>query len=337
MTSVSTAIIGMGFMGRTHARSYHAAAAAGYPCSLRWVCDPDASRLDPTAPVAGNLGSGEGPAWDVSSVRATTSVDEVLSSDIDLVSICTHTDSHVGLALRALAAGKHVLLEKPVAVNAAEVRRLADAARDAGTLIMPAMCMRFWPGWDWLRDRVRDGSLGTLRSATFQRLGSGPSWAAEFYQNTARSGGALIDLHIHDADFIHWCFGPPAAVSSTGGPMHVSTHYHYPDGPSHITAEGAWDLAPGAGFRMKYLANFERGSAEFDIASKTPLVLHTNESPQSIELPTSTGYDGQVRHLVSLIAEGRRDLIATLDQAAAVAAMLEAEATSARERRIVNL
>lgn len=324
-------------MGRTHARAYSAAAAAGFPCELSAVCDPDASRLDPAAPTAGNISGGDGPAWDARAVRTSTSVDDVLRSDVDLVSVCTHTDSHVDLALRALAAGKHVLIEKPVALLARDVKRLADAARATRPLIMPAMCMRFWPGWPWLRDRVRDRTLGEVRSATFQRLGSGPAWSAGFYKDTSRSGGALVDLHIHDADFIHWCFGRPAAVASAGGPMHVSTHYHYRGRSSPISAEGAWDLAPNAGFRMKYLVNFEHATAEFDIGAKSPLVLHTADGSTPVDLPPNTGYDGQVRHLVNAIAQGRRDLDATLDEAHAVASMLEAEARSAREQRIVGL
>jgi hypothetical protein len=59
------------------------------------------------------------------------------------VSICTYTDSHVELALMALARGKHVLVEKPVSLCSSEVARLVVAARNSGLICMPAMCMRF--------------------------------------------------------------------------------------------------------------------------------------------------------------------------------------------------
>ncbi len=329
-STIGVGVLGLGFMGRNHIRAYRAAADAGYACQLVAVADGDPARRTGQASAAGNLGpASDEPLFDPSIVKACADPDEVLRDPrVHLVSICTYSDTHVDLALRALAAGKHVLVEKPVAVRSDQVRRLADAARHARTLCMPAMCMRFWPGWDWLRDRVRDGSLGMVRSATFQRIGAGPSWAPEFYRDPNRSGGALVDLHIHDADFIYWCFGKPQAVSSAGTDQHLTTLYHFDHGPRHIAAEGAWDLTPTAGFRMKFLVNFEHATAEFDIGHATPLRLHRPAGTEPVQLDPLSGYDGEVRHLLAAIASGRRDLTATLDEAVAVAELLEAERKS---------
>jgi predicted dehydrogenase len=328
---IGVGVIGLGFMGQRHVRAYAAAAGAGHPCELVAVCDGSEARLTGRPDAAGNLdqkGARAERLFDPARVRAYTGVDELLADKrVGLVSVCTYTDTHVELALRALAAGKHVLVEKPVALRSAEVRRLAEGARKSGKLCMPAMCMRFWPGWDWLAERVRDGSLGAVRSATFQRLGSEPSWAP-FYADYARSGGALMDLHIHDADFIHWCFGRPAAVSCSGTARHMTTGYRFEDGPPHVSAEGAWDLAPGAGFRMRYLVAFERATAEFDLAREPALVVHTAEGSTPVALPALSGYDGEVRHLMDAIAAGGGPLRATLDDAVAVTEMLEAERLS---------
>src|SRR5688572_1944202 len=146
-------ILGLGFMGRIHIQAYQAAQRDGFPCRLLAVADPNPDRRAGHPPAVGNLG---GPAperlFDPSQVRGYSTPEELLADrDVQLVSICTYTDSHVDLALKALAAGKHVLLEKPVALRSAEVKRLADTARSAKTICMPAMCMRFWPGWDWLK------------------------------------------------------------------------------------------------------------------------------------------------------------------------------------------
>lgn len=332
-------VIGLGFMGRTHLNAYRAADLAGHACRLVAVCDPDPDRRAGLAGPAGNLGAG-GPdrLFDPAQVEARAEPDELLRDPrVQLVSICTYTDSHVELALRALAAGKHVLVEKPVSLKLAEVRRLAEAARSARTLCMPAMCMRFWPGWEWLRDRIRDGSLGAVRSASFQRLGSGPSWSAGFYRDASRSGGALHDLHIHDADFIYWAFGRPRAVTSAGTAQHLTTLYHYDAGPAPIAAEGAWDLAPASGFRMRYLVNFEQATAEFDLAHPTPVRLHRESGSETLELGPLTGYDGEIRHLIGAIASGSREVRATLDDAVAVAEILDAEQRSMAEARTVTL
>jgi predicted dehydrogenase len=343
--TIGVGVIGLGFMGRTHVGCYAAAEAAGLPCKLVAVCDPDPARLTGKVEAAGNVKTGqEARAFDQTTVRCFTEPEQLLADPaVSLVSICTYTDSHVDLALKALRAGKHVLVEKPIAVKAADVRRLAEAARSAKTLCMPAMCIRFWPGWDWLAARVKDGSLGRVRSATVTRMGSGPTWSAEFYKDEARSGGALIDLHIHDTDFVYYCFGKPAAVTSTGNAMHLTTLYHYPGGgratagPSHVAAEGAWDLSPSAAFRMHFLVNFEKASVEWDLSWKPTLRVHWPDRTEAIDPGPGAGYEPEVKHLVRAIAEGRRDLAATMDEAAEVAGILEAERRSFESGSTVRL
>lgn len=337
---VGVGVIGLGFMGCTHARAYQAAARAGYPCRLAAVCDPSAEKRSGQIAAGGNIATGESAdrLFDAQNVRGYERPEDLLADrSVGLVSICTYTDSHVDLAIAALNAGKHVLVEKPIALDSASVRRLADATRSARTLCMPAMCMRFWPGWDWLHARIADRSLGSLRSVTFTRLGSGPTWAGDFYRDLARSGGALFDLHIHDTDFVYWCFGRPRTITSVGDGMHVTTLYGFESGPAHVVAEGAWDLAPKAGFRMRFLATFERGTAEFDI-NRTPwLALHTASATQDVELPAGTGYDWEIRHLVEQIAEGSRALRATMDDAVAVAELLELERAGQTSRAMISL
>jgi predicted dehydrogenase len=336
---IGVGVIGLGFMGRTHVQAYAKADAAGWANRLVAVCDSDPERRAGRAGGAGNL-EGEAPeqVFDPEGVLASEEADDLLSVDeVDLVSICTHTDSHVDLALRALAAGKHVLVEKPVALLADDIARLAAAAGEAGTLCMPAHCMRFWPAWEWLRERVNDGSLGVVRGATFRRLGSRPAWAAGFYDDPARSGGALVDLHIHDADFVRWCFGDPCAVSSAGTVDHLSTLYRFDGGPAHVTAEGGWDNAPGWGFRMQATVVFEQATADFDIGRTPQLELLRRDGVEPIELPDTDGYDGEVRHLLECIATGEGELRVDLEDARALALLLEAERQSLESGATVPL
>lgn len=332
-------MIGLGFMGRTHIGAYQLAAEHLGSCELVAVCDSSRERLTGEAPAGGNLGAGvPGPRlFDPSRVRGYTEPDEFFADPrVGLVSVCTYTDTHVDLAMRALRAGKHVLVEKPVSMDSAEVRKLADAARASGKVCMPAMCVRFWPGWDWLRERILESrglasgpgsKFGRVLSASFQRMGSGPTWGATFYRDESRSGGALLDLHIHDADFVLWCFGKPVRVFAAGSAQHLTASYHFADGPNHVTAEGAWDLAPKAGFRMRYLVNFEHATADFDFARKPALLLHTADGSEEVALPPLSAYDLEVRHLIDVIERGG-SLRATLEEAAQVAELLQAERES---------
>ena len=330
-------VIGLGFMGRAHVAAFRDAARAGHPNRLVAVCDPDPARRAGAAPAGGNLRTGAGAErlFDPSAVKGCAHPEELLADPrVELVAICTPTDTHVDLALSALAAGKHVLVEKPVALSSAEVARLAAAARAEqarGLLCMPALCMRFWPGWEELAQAVQRGAHGPVRSAVFQRLAAPPSWNPAFYGDAARSGGALFDLHVHDADFVLHLFGPPAGVASTGTLDHATTLYRYPPGagPGHVVAEGGWDHAAGFAFRMRYVVVCEEATLDFDLGRAQRLLLCRGGTATPVALAPHAGYDGEVRHLLDAVA-GKTPLRATLADALAHTALLEAERDSLR-------
>jgi predicted dehydrogenase len=321
---IGVGVIGLGFMGRTHVRCYQSAAAAGLPCELLAVCDRSDSSLRGSG-GGGNLATGaDAAALDPSRVSFYRNPQALLNDPrIDLVSVCTYTETHVPIAVAALEAGKHVLVEKPVAITSADIRQLADVARGGGRLCMPGMCMRFWNGWDWLHDHIAAGTWGPVRSAQFQRLGAGPAWGAEFYRDYARSGGPLWDLHIHDADFLYWCFGRPASVCASGAADHFTTLYRFANGPVHASAEGGWDLQPSAGFRMRYLVTFERATVEFDLPRGVS--VHTAQGSENAAFDDLTAYDRETRYFVDALVRGEHNLRATLEDAVAVAEILEAE------------
>lgn len=324
-------IIGLGFMGRTHLTAFQAADAAGLKNTLIAVSDADPERRAGRAGEGGNFDTGAKREllFDPKLVRAHADP-RVLIEDpaIDLISICTPTSTHVELAIAALEAGKHVLVEKPVALSSADVQRLAEVAARSQGLCMPAMCMRFWPGWDWLREHVRRGTFGAVKSAVFSRLGTRPAWNPGFYADSRLSGGALFDLHIHDADFIRWCFGEPVSVQSSGSLDHVTTLYRFANGPAHVVAEGGWDHTPGFAFRMRYIVVFEQATADFDFSRQPRLTLARGGKIEAVELAAHTGYDGEIRHLLAMIARGERELGAKIEEAVGLTRMLEAEATS---------
>jgi predicted dehydrogenase len=340
---VRVGVAGLGFMGATHIAAYQAAAKAGFPCRLVAVADRKASRRKGELwDVGGNAVSdvsAQQLAFDPKEVRGHETADALIADpNVDLISICTRTDTHVDLAIKAMNAGKHVLVEKPVALKPEDVRKVVETSKSTGKLAMPAMCMRFWPAWKWLKERIDDRAFGACHSATFQRLASQPNWSP-FYSDGKRSGGALVDLHIHDADFVRWCFGAPRSVTSAGrvGPTgavdHVTTLYHYEKGPAHVVAEGGWDQAVGFAFRMRYVVVFDKATADFDLTRDPQLLLCQNGQSHPVELDAISGYDGEIRHLVSAIASGKTNLLATMEDAVRVTELLNAEERSALSPR----
>jgi len=329
-------IVGFGFMGRTHLGAYRAAAKAGCPNRVVALCDQRLARIGAKAFALGNMEK-QGAFLDVEGLALHEEPAALLADEaIELVSICTPTDTHVALALEALAAGKHVLLEKPVALDSKDVARLAAAAKKARRVCMPAMCMRFWPGWSWLKEAIEAQTYGRVQSAVFRRLGSPPAWSRDFYGDLAKSGGALFDLHVHDADFVRFCFGAPDSVVSTGSLHHVTTLYRFADGPEHVVAEGGWNHTSGFPFFMGFTVVFERATAEFALGRTPLLTLAQDGMSTAVELEELTGYDGEVRHVLALLA-GQTKPRATLAEAVELVRMLEAERKSLASGRPVKL
>jgi len=308
-------IIGLGFMGRTHLASYRAAGA-----NVVAALDPSGAR---------SLNSGNLPPADVDlgGIEIYRDSDEFFSkATLDAVSVCTPTDSHVAVAKQALSRGWHVLVEKPVALQASAIRDLAQAAQLAGRWCIPAMVMRFWPGWTCLRDCILDNRHGLLRSLSIERLGSLPQWNKEFFADESRSGGAIADLHIHDTDFVYWCFGRPDSVVTSGTPLQLTTIYRVGGerGPL-VSASGGWGQHPSFGFRMRYLANFERATIEFDLGKG--VTISNDDGSRPLDCGLLNAYESQVAQFLRVIG-GDEAPRATLEQAALVAEILDLERQS---------
>jgi len=176
-----------------------------------------------------------------------------------------------------------------------------------------------------------------VRSAVFHRLGSRPVWAPEFYGDETRSGGVLTDLHIHDTDFIVHCFGVPASVTSSGDAMHLSTIYHYADGPIHVMAHAAWDQQPSVGFRMQCTIICQRATIEFDIAQENQMILYEGDDSTPINVGDLNGYDGEIRAMLDAIAGDRSRLWANMDDALCVAKVLDHERQSMLARSTIKV
>lgn len=344
---VRVGVIGLGFMGATHVNAYQKAASDGAGCELTAVCDVDPKRRSgDLAGVPGQIETGAGTrAFDPAKVRGYEKAEDLLADpNVDLVSICTHTTLHVEMAEKAMRAGKDVVVEKPVAVEADAIAGLARVAQETGRLCMPAMCIRFWPQWAWLKRQVAEGTYGKLLGVSFMRMGGAPGWSPSFFLNGKLSGGAIIDLHLHDADFACWLLGMPSEVSSAGfcGPSgcidRVTSLYRYasPDAPRLVTTEASWEHV-GFGFRMRYVATFERATADYDVSRPDPLTVCTGGKVEPVKLEDLTGYDLELRAAVRAVATGDRSGLPTLAEAEAVTRVIDAERESALTGKTVTV
>lgn len=146
---------------------------------------------------------------------ATTSREEIFArADVDVVYIATPAQTHADIAIEALGAGKHVLIEKPVATSAHDAARVYAAATAAGLFAMEAMWMRFNPLHVEVIDRIRDGLLGAPNSVRasfgtpFQPRGS--------VRSPGQGGSILRDRGIYPVTLAHWYLGAPTTLTASG-------------------------------------------------------------------------------------------------------------------------
>lgn len=323
---IGVAVIGLGFMGRVHLAEY----ARAPRVAVRAAFDP----ANPTASSGNLITTSDDTERLLAATPRESSLTALLArSDVELVSICTPTDTHIDLARAAISAGKHVLLEKPVSLDAQAIDALEAHARAAGVLVMPAHCMRFWPAWSWMADAVREKKFGAVRRASFRRLGAAPNWSQKFYLDDTRSGGAMVDLHIHDADFVRFVWGEPRSVSAQGSRRHVHTTYEFADGLS-VHAEGGWMNDANFAFTMVASIECENGIIDFRLGREVELMVLEVDGAQrgvaraiiaGVDYATGTGYEHEIAAFLAAIRANARCAPVTLADAAATQRLLDRE------------
>jgi predicted dehydrogenase len=336
---VRVGVVGLGMMGLTHLDVYR----QRKDVQIVAICDSDRDRLSGKVHAAGNVeGQAQSSVADLEGVQRLTDIFQVIGNpEIDVVDICLPTDLHVRFGCEVLHAGQHLMIEKPLARYAADAAQLCQVAEQSKGITFVGQCMRFWPGWTWLREAMLDNRFGKLYSAKFQRLASHPG--GPFYSNGQRSGGAALDLHIHDTDFVQFCLGMPRAVTSVGyskittEPDHLLTHYHYDHVPM-VVAEGSWAMAEGYSFNMAFEANFERATAVYSLAAKDPLMLYQpGQSPSPVALPATTGYELEIANMLDCVQRGVAPTVVTVQDAMNTIRIIEAEVESVRSGKTVTL
>ena len=182
-----------------------------------------------------------------------------------------------------------------------------------------------------------------MLAARFRRVGEPPGWSQDFLDG-ARSGGALLDLHIHDADFVQFCFGRPRAVFATGFSLfsgaidYVSAIYHVAGGAS-VTAEGTWLMSEGHGFNMAYTFLFEQATVDFDMGRGADALrlFEKGQKPRTISPEGPDGYVNELAHMAESIRAGRPPSVVTAADGLSAVEICEAEGESIRTGQIVRL
>jgi predicted dehydrogenase len=220
------------------------------------------------------------------------------AGQVQAVDICTPTYLHAEMAIAALQAGCDVICEKPMALTVDACDRMIAAAEATGQRLYIAHYVRFMPEISYLKARIDDGTFGRVTTARFHRLMSSRYIRGTWFADPARSGGCLLDLHIHEVDTVRYLFGDPRHIYASGtiddgGISQVRADYHYAPDIS-VTSEGAWHYHPPFTSSAGFVVRFEGATVLWE-RQRTPLTVYPAEGDPFT--PDTAGADGFTRML----------------------------------------
>lgn len=218
-------------------------------------------------------------------IKLVPELDDLLSQ-IDIVDVCTPTDTHHQIVLQAAAAGVHVVCEKPLARTLRNAIEMEQACQQNQVALYPAHVVRYFDEYHKGRQAVEDGILGHPSIVRLSRRGAKP--VKTWFSNHSRSGGVVLDQMIHDFDYARWIAGEVDRVYAKriDGPDGTATAYailtHETGALSHIT--GKW------GHRHT------RFSTAYSISGTAGKIIHSSDEQQALswDLPPTTETGGEL-------------------------------------------
>src|SRR5215211_317758 len=192
-------LVGAGFMGGVHLNAY----AAIPEVEVVGVAD---ARIESAVAGAEMVGA-----------RPYASYEELVAAeDVEVVDVCLPTAFHRDLALRAAGEGRHVILEKPIARTMEEAREILEAFSGDGPRLFVGHVVRFFPEYVGIKDKIEAGDLGTVGMVRTSRRSPFLRGWNDWYADWRASGGVLVDLLIHDFNFLRWAIGDVERVYARG-------------------------------------------------------------------------------------------------------------------------
>ena len=313
---LKVALVGIGGMGKNHFNIYKKFDDIEFVAA----CDVRQERLD--------LAASERP-----DMHFYTDYAEMLEKEKpDVVDISTPTYLHAEQAIAAMRAGAHVLCEKPMALSSDETAAIIAEAKKTGKTFMAAHVVRFMKAYAYLADAIRTQKHGKLVKLMLRRISETPTWSWEnWFLDKARSGHTVLDLMIHDIDFMQSLLGEPKDI--------VGAHYEYKDDSNFASAVYIYDgcsvTIDSGWFRGKpkftadFFAIFENGYIQTDgktlVECGTPVELKKEDTIKSsgINISDADGYTAECRYFLECIKEGKSPDFVTPESSAASVALVE--------------
>jgi len=294
-------VIGCGGMGRSHAGHF-----AALPDVEVVAC------ADVNAEAAQRLAAPH-------NARPYADAQQLLDDPrVNIVAICTPTPFHAELTEAAARHGKHVFCEKPIARTLADARRAIEAVTSAGVRFMVGHVLRFFPEYALAKRLLDQGAVGRPAVVRTTRNSGHPRTADDWFGDPDMSGGVLVDMIIHDFDFLLWCLGAAERVYCRAltyrGPALTDYALATVRFKSRVIAhiEGSWAHPPGTFFTKLEIAG-DRGLLDYDSQAASPLQVWRkavgDEKAPGVVVPESplaqSPYQLEVCEFMSSVRAGR--------------------------------
>ena len=299
------AIIGFGGLGKMHFLNLLKLQEERKDMMLTAICNSDLDAIKKSMKL--NIGAVSMEEIDFSKYHLYTDYQEMIEKeDLDFVFIALPSHLHCEVAVYCLEHGLHTYSEKPMAITMEQCEQMLQAAEKSGKKLMVGQSLRFCDEYRFLKEAVEKNTYGKVIKAEFSRKSPLPDWSFQnWLLDEKRSGGCLVDMHVHDVDVMVWLFGKPEemhVVSSHKMAEYESVYavYRYPE---HVVSIiGDWGLHTSFAFRDFYGVTFEKAYVEYRDGKVT---VYTNEGKEEI---TFSGESELVRaetEFVEAVVDGK--------------------------------
>ncbi len=271
----------------------------------------------------------------------------ISKQDVNVIDICLPTFLHKEFVIKAAENSKDIFCEKPIALTVEDADEMIEACKKNKVQLMIGHVIRFWHEYRFLKKVYDRGDYGDLKSLVCKRLSPTPTWGWEnWLLKNEQSGGALIDLHIHDTDFVLYLTGKtPRKVYSKVTKdesfySHIFTTFTF-ENNLVVSLEGGWNFPSQFPFEMSYIANFEKAVVSFNSRNNPTLVVY--ESSGKVDKPVFEkiktegangniddlgGYYYEIRYFIEHISHNKHFTVITPEEARHSLAVLLVEKES---------
>lgn len=331
------AIIGFGGLGKVHFNNYFTINKENRAnTQLVALCDIREETF--TKAAATNITDGKSASTE--SFRKYSDHKELLAKeDLDFVVTALPTYLHAQIAVDALNAGVHVFSEKPMALELESCQAMLDAAKKNGKKLMIGQCVRYFPAYSKLKEIIDSKTYGKVVRAEFKRYSAFPAWSwNDWMRDSSKSGGAILDLHVHDVDFVNYVFGKPDALFCSATHQCTSfdsaiTNFYY--GDTLISCFSDWGIHAKFPFSATFIARFEKATLVFD--GKDLIAYKDGCEPETLETSSCDGYVEEMVDFISCIENDTVSKINPPESSMQTIKLVMAEMESAKCRRVVEL